>query len=46
MQADSFPRWVGDVGGTNARFALQLAPGAELTSIDTLLLPTRSMVIA
>jgi len=36
MQADSFPRWVGDVGGTNARFALQLAPGAELTSIDTL----------
>jgi len=36
MQADSFPRWVGDVGGTNARFALQLAPDAELTGIDTL----------
>ena len=36
MQADSFPRWVGDVGGTNARFALQLAPGAGLSHVDTL----------
>ena len=36
MQASTFPRWVGDVGGTNARFALQMAPGAELSEIDTL----------
>jgi len=32
----SFPRLVGDVGGTNARFAWLDAPGAELTHIETL----------
>jgi glucokinase len=41
MNADSdrpvsFPRLVGDVGGTNARFALQEAPGAPATQVRTL----------
>jgi glucokinase len=36
MQADSFPRLVGDIGGTNARFAWIAAPGAELTEVDSL----------
>jgi glucokinase len=36
MQADSFPRLVGDIGGTNARFAWLSAPGAELTDVDSL----------
>ena len=31
-----FPRLVGDVGGTNARFALQEAPGAPATQVATL----------
>ncbi|MFZ5462247.1 MAG: glucokinase [Pseudomonadota bacterium] len=33
---DSFPRLLGDIGGTNARFALQFSPGAPLTSARTL----------
>ncbi len=33
---DSFPRLLGDIGGTNARFALQLSPGGPLTSARTL----------
>jgi glucokinase len=39
MNADSpfqFPRLVGDVGGTNARFALQEAPGAPPSQVATL----------
>lgn len=36
MTSPSFPRLLGDVGGTNARFALQHAPGAALTDIRTL----------
>lgn len=36
MTSPSFPRLLGDVGGTNARFALQRAPGASLTDIRTL----------
>jgi glucokinase len=31
----SFPRLMGDVGGTNARFAVQEAPGAEPTQVVT-----------
>ena len=31
----SFPRLMGDVGGTNARFALQEAPGAQPTQVKT-----------
>jgi glucokinase len=34
--ADTYPRLVGDVGGTNARFAWIAAPGAPITDIDTL----------
>lgn len=34
--ADTFPRLLGDIGGTNARFALILAPGGELQAIRTL----------
>jgi glucokinase len=36
MTSSGFPRLLGDVGGTNARFALQRAPGAALTDIRTL----------
>jgi glucokinase len=36
MQADSFPRLVGDIGGTNARFAWIAAAGAELTEAESL----------
>lgn len=39
MHHDGFPRLLGDVGGTNARFALQLSPGADLSDIRTV--PTR-----
>ena len=31
----SFPRLMGDVGGTNARFAVQEAPGSEPTQVKT-----------
>ena len=31
----SFPRLMGDVGGTNARFAVQEAPGAPPTQVVT-----------
>ena len=31
----SFPRLMGDVGGTNARFALQEAPGAQPSQVRT-----------
>ena len=34
--ATSFPRLVGDVGGTNARFATLIGPGAELSHHQTL----------
>ncbi len=34
-QDQSFPRLLGDVGGTNARFAWQASVGAELTDIET-----------
>lgn len=34
--ADTYPRLVGDIGGTNARFALIEAPGAEIQRIATL----------
>ncbi|MBS0554427.1 MAG: glucokinase [Proteobacteria bacterium] len=34
--ADTFPRLVGDIGGTNARFALILAPDSELQAVRTL----------
>lgn len=33
---DTYPRLVGDIGGTNARFGWLAAPGAALTDIDTL----------
>ncbi|WP_028312615.1 glucokinase [Derxia gummosa] len=33
---DSWPRLVGDIGGTNARFALIAAPGAPITDARTL----------
>ena len=33
---DTFPRLVGDIGGTNARFALIRAPGAPLDAMRTL----------
>ncbi len=39
MTADcpvKFPRLVGDVGGTNARFAIQAAPGAQASQVVTL----------
>lgn len=32
---DSFPRLLGDIGGTNARFAWQQAPAAELIDVAT-----------
>lgn len=35
-QADTYPRLVGDIGGTNARFAWLAAPGAALADIATL----------
>jgi glucokinase len=34
--ADTYPRLVGDIGGTNARFALIEKPGAEIERIATL----------
>ncbi len=34
--AQTYPRLVGDIGGTNARFAWLAAEGAPLTDIDTL----------
>ncbi|WP_018606133.1 glucokinase [Uliginosibacterium gangwonense] len=34
--ADTYPRLVGDIGGTNARFAMVLTPGAAITHIRTL----------
>ncbi|MFA9440270.1 glucokinase [Uliginosibacterium sp. sgz301328] len=33
---DTYPRLVGDVGGTNARFAVIAGPGATIENIDTL----------
>ena len=33
--SSSFPRLMGDVGGTNARFAVQEAPGAQPTRVVT-----------
>jgi glucokinase len=36
MDANTFPRLVGDVGGTNARFAWQAARGAALSDVATL----------
>lgn len=33
---DTFPRLVGDIGGTNSRFALITAPGREITAMRTL----------
>jgi glucokinase len=33
--SSSFPRLMGDVGGTNARFAVQQGPGAEPTQVMT-----------
>lgn len=35
-QQSAFPRLLGDVGGTNARWAWQAAPGAPLSNISTL----------
>jgi glucokinase len=36
MDSSTYPRLVGDVGGTNARFAWQAAPGAPLSDVLTL----------
>lgn len=36
MQSSTFPRLVGDVGGTNARFAWLAQAGAELSHVTTL----------
>jgi glucokinase len=36
MSVDTHPRLLGDIGGTNARFAWQAAPGAALAAIATL----------
>ena len=33
--SSSFPRLMGDVGGTNARFAVQEAPGAAPSQVRT-----------
>lgn len=33
--ADTFPRLVGDIGGTNARFGWMAAPDAGITNVDT-----------
>lgn len=35
MSTDSYPRLLGDVGGTNARLAWRAAPGAELTHVGS-----------
>jgi glucokinase len=35
-KADTHPRLVGDIGGTNARFGWIAAPGAPISDIDTL----------
>ncbi|MFT0534057.1 glucokinase [Castellaniella hirudinis] len=35
-RADSYPRLVGDIGGTNARFAMILAPGQPMAAARTL----------
>ena len=35
MQATTYPRLVGDIGGTNARFAWLEAPGAPLEAVAT-----------
>lgn len=34
--SETFPRLVGDIGGTNARFALIAGPGGELEAVRTL----------
>lgn len=34
--SDTFPRLVGDIGGTNARFATIVEPGGEITAMRTL----------
>ena len=44
-QADSYPRLVGDIGGTNARFGWLEAPGAPLADIDTLPAAAHATVI-
>jgi len=36
MDSSTYPRLVGDVGGTNARFAWQAAPGIALSDVATL----------
>ena len=36
MDSSTYPRLVGDVGGTNARFAWQAAAGAPLSDVVTL----------
>lgn len=36
MNPEGFPRLLGDIGGTNARFAWQAAPGQPLSDIRTL----------
>jgi glucokinase len=36
MDSTTYPRLVGDVGGTNARFAWIAAPGASITDVATL----------
>ena len=33
LQAQGYPRWVGDIGGTNARFAIVASPGASPTHV-------------
>ena len=35
MQSSLYPRLIGDIGGTNARWACQVAPGAPLSHIAT-----------
>jgi len=35
MTVDTFPRLVGDVGGTNARFAWIASPGADVSDVAT-----------
>ena len=35
MESDTYPRLVGDVGGTNARFAWKALPGLALADIAT-----------
>src|SRR5687768_7033782 len=36
LSDDTYPRLVGDIGGTNARFAWLASPGAPLSDITTL----------